>query len=101
MKIKKGDKVVIISGKDRGKTGGVEKSLPKESKVVVSGLNIAKKMVKPSKKNPGGGIIEFNVPVSVSDVAIICSHCGKKTRVGYVIKDKTKIRICKRCKETL
>lgn len=101
MILKKGDKVLIIAGKDRGKTGEVTRSLPKEGKVAISDLNIMKKYVKPSSKNPSGGIVEFNAPLSVSNVIMICHHCGKATRVSYQIKDKNKVRICKKCKETI
>lgn len=101
MKFKKGDKVLITAGKDRGKTGEVTKSLPKAGKIVVSGLNVMKKYVKPSSKNPSGGIVEFFSPIATSNTMIICSHCGKATRISYLVKDKNKVRVCKKCKETL
>jgi large subunit ribosomal protein L24 len=99
MKILKNDKVYIISGKDRGKNGEVTRVLQNNGKLVVAGVNIAKKAVKPSKKNTQGGIIEVTRPVPISNVALICPACNKPTRVGYsVSKDGKKTRICKRCK---
>jgi large subunit ribosomal protein L24 len=98
MKILKNDKVYIISGKDRGKSGEVTRVLQKAGSVVVNGINIAKKAVKPSKKNTAGGIIEITRPVPVNNVALICPACGKPARVGYSIaKDGKKTRICKKC----
>lgn len=98
MKILKNDKVYVICGKDRGKSGEVTRVLTKTNQVVVSGINIAKKALKPSKKNAKGGIVEVTRPMPVSNVALICSACGKPTRVGYsVAKDGKKIRTCKKC----
>jgi large subunit ribosomal protein L24 len=99
MKILKNDKVYIIAGKDRGKSGEVTRVLAKDGQVVVAGINIAKKAVKPSKKNAGGGIIEITRPVPVSNVALVCPSCSKPARVGYIVaKDGKKVRVCKRCK---
>lgn len=98
MKILKNDKVYVIAGKDRGKSGEVTRVLTKTSEVVVSGINIAKKAVKPSKKNAQGGIVEVTKPMPVSNVALVCSACGKPTKIGYsTAKDGKKIRICKKC----
>ncbi len=99
MKIKKGDKVVVLAGKDRGKTGTVTRVLTKKGKVVVAGVNIYKKHLKPSRKTPQGGIIDFNAPMDISNVALICPNCGKKTRVGYRFQNQKKIRICKKCQK--
>lgn len=99
MKILKNDKVYIISGKDRGKSGEVTRVNSKEGSVVVAGVNIAKKAVKPSKKNVKGGIIEITRPMPISNVTLVCPACGKPARVGYVLaKDGKKVRVCKRCK---
>jgi len=99
MKILKNDKVYIISGKDRGKSGEVTRVIGKENSVVVAGVNIAKKAVKPSKKNAQGGIVEITRPLPVSNVALVCPSCGKPARIGYTVaKDGKKVRICKRCK---
>jgi large subunit ribosomal protein L24 len=97
MKIKKGDKVTVLTGKDKGKTGIVERAFLKTSEVLVVGINIIKKHVKVSKKNPAGGIVEIARPLKVGKVALICPSCGKITRVGYEIKGKEKNRICKKC----
>jgi len=98
MKIKKGDKVRIIKGKDRGREGTVEKALPKERKVVVAGLNIYKKAVRPTQRNPKGGIIEVAKPLPVENVMLICPHCQKPTRAGYKIQGDNKVRICRKCR---
>lgn len=98
MKILKNDKVYVTAGRDRGKTGEVTRVLPKLGQVVVAGVNIAKKAVKPSKKNAQGGIVEITKPIPVSNVALVCPACGKPARVGYnVAKDGKKVRVCKRC----
>jgi large subunit ribosomal protein L24 len=97
MKILKSDKVIITSGKDRGKTGEVTRVLGKTNQVVVAGLNIVKKAVKPSKKS-AGGILEISKPLNASNVAVVCPKCGKPARIGYQIaKDGKKTRICKKC----
>jgi len=101
MRIRKGDKVRIIKGKDRGREGTVEKVLPKERKVVVAGLNIYKKAVRPTQRNPKGGIIEIAKPLPVENVMLICPHCQKLTRVGYRIRGDKKFRICKKCQQEL
>jgi len=82
MKIKKGDKVRIIAGKDRGQEGEVVRVLPKESRVVVAGVNVAKRHTKPTSATTQGGIIDKAMPMHVSNVAMLCSKCGP-TRVGY------------------
>ena len=102
MKILKNDKVYIISGKDRGKSGEVTRVLQKAGSVVVNGINIAKKAVKPSKKNAQGGIIEITRPVPVSNVILVCPSCGKPARIGYTVaKDGKKARTCKKCKQAI
>lgn len=99
MKIKKKDKVLVICGKDRGKTGEITRVLPKENKIAIAGVNIVKKATKASKKNPGGGIIEFEKPISASNVSFLCPSCNKPARVGYQItKSGQKERFCKACK---
>ena len=99
MKIKKGDTVLIKTGKDRGKTGKIEQALPKVNKVLISGLNIIKKHTKPSKKHPKGGVIEISAPINVSNVMFLCPKCRKATRIGYKIIQNKKNRICKKCGE--
>lgn len=101
MKILKGDTVQILIGKDKGRTGEVVKSLPKNSKVVVKGLNIFKKHIKASQGNPGS-IVEKERPFFVSKVALVCPSCKKAVRVGYQIdKSGEKYRICKKCKSII
>jgi large subunit ribosomal protein L24 len=97
MKIKKGDTVLIISGKDRGKRGKVLESLPKENKIIVEGVNIRKKHVRPRKTGEKGQIIHLPSPVSVSNAKLICSKCGKAARTGYRVEEKRKYRVCKKC----
>lgn len=101
MKIKKGDNVMVISGKNRGKISTVEKVFPSLNKVVITGVNIAKKHLKPSRKNPHGGILDMAKPISVSNVLIYCPHCSKPTRVAYKVTDNSKERICRKCKGNL
>ena len=96
MKIKKGDNVVVLSGKDKGKTGVVEAALPREGKVVVPGVNTAKRHRKARSATEAGGIIEIDKPIDVSNVAVISPKDGKATRVGYKLVDGKKVRICKR-----
>lgn len=101
MKIKKGDKIVVLTGKDKGKTGTVDSAMLKTAEVIVSGINIVKKHVKVSKKNPAGGVIEMARPMPVGKVALVCPSCGKITRVGYLRNGKEKNRICKKCGKTI
>lgn len=101
MKIKKSDNIIVIAGKDKGKTGIVERVFPSLGKIVVKGVALAKKHIKPSKKNPQGGIMDINLKVDVSNTMVICPSCGKPTRVEYNVGDKGKIRICKKCKQSI
>lgn len=101
MKIKKGDNIMVITGKDRGKQGLVEKVFLKSDKVVVTGANMAKHHLKPSRKNPHGGIINMPAPINVSNVQLVCPHCGKPVRVAHKINAKTKERICRKCQGNL
>lgn len=96
MKIKKGDKVIILTGKSKGKTGEVIKAMPKDLKVIVSGCNMVKKHQRPTQEGPGG-IIEKEMPIHVSNVALVDPKTNKATRVGYKVeKDGTKKRVAKR-----
>jgi large subunit ribosomal protein L24 len=101
-KIKKGDRVVILSGKDKGKHGDVVKSLPKDGKVVVSGINVITRHVKPSQANPQGGLERREAAIHVSKVAIEDPKTGKPSRVGFRIeKDGSKVRVAKRSGEVI
>ena len=90
MHVKKGDKVRVISGKDKGKTGVILAAYPKESRVLVEGVNIVKKHSKPSQANPQGGILSFEAPIHVSNVMPIDPKSGNPTRVGYTTVDGKK-----------
>jgi large subunit ribosomal protein L24 len=101
MHVKKGDKVMVISGKDKGKTGIILAALPKQSRVIVEGVNIIKKHSKPSQANPQGGIISQEAPIHVSNVMPIDPKTGEPTRVGYKVVDGKKVRIAKKSGEVL
>lgn len=101
MKIKKDDTVLVISGKDRGKTGKVEKALPRLRKIVIPGINIRKKHLKPSKKHPKGGVMEFPAPFNISNVKLICPKCNKPTRLSLGNAKDQKGRKCKKCQEVI
>ena len=96
MKIKKGDNVIVLSGNDKGKTGEVIEVIPRTEKVKVKGVNVRKKHIKPPP-NQEGGIKDIEFPIHSSIVGFVCPKCGKTTRVGYVIEDGKKYRICKKC----
>ena len=97
MKIKKGDRVVVLSGKDRGKEGVVMRALPKEGKVIVEGVNVAKKHQRPTRMTMQGGIIDKDMPIDVSNVAAVSPGDGKATRIGYRIDaNGQKVRVCRR-----
>ena len=98
MKIKKGDKVKVLQGKDSGQSGPVEKVFLKDNLVLVGGLNVYKKHQKAKGQNQPGGIISVNRSFAVSKIALICPKCQKQTRVGYKTINKEKFRICKKCK---
>ena len=97
MKIKKDDKVIVLSGKDKGKTGKVISADPKSLKVTVEGVNVATKHQKAQKKGQDGGIIKVETPIYVSKVQLFCSACGKGVRAGYKFVDGKKVRVCKKC----
>ena len=97
MRIKKGDTVQVLSGNDKGKTGEVLEVIPKLQKVIVKGVNIRKKHVKPRKQGEEGGIIPVECSIHSSKVNVVCPKCNKATRVGVVKEGKDKIRVCKKC----
>ncbi len=96
-KIKKNDQVKIISGKDKGKTGKVLRVFPTEEKILVEGLNLRKKHMKPRKEGEKGQRIEIPGKLNISNIMLVCPKCGKDTRVGYKIVEKNKFRFCKKC----
>lgn len=97
MKVKKGDTVLIISGKNKGRRGKVLQALPKEDRILVEGVNLRKKHQKPRKSGEKGQILELPGSISASSVKILCSACRKAVKTGYKIIDKKKYRICKKC----
>lgn len=101
MKIKKGDEVKVVSGKDKGKVGKVEKALEKENKVLVTGVNLYKKHVKSRTQKQQSDIVTIAKPLPLANVALICPNCRKETRVGYETKNGEKFRICKKCKKKI
>ncbi len=97
LKIRKGDRVRVLSGKDRGKEGTVLRAFPADGKVIVEGVNTAKKHQKPTRVNQSGGIVEKDMPIPVSNVAVLSPGDGRPTRVGYTVRaDGTKVRVCRR-----
>lgn len=100
MKIKKGDQVIVLSGEDKGKTGEVVKALPKESKVVVQGINLVKRHTKPSQTTPGG-IVTKEAPINVSNVAIVDPKTGKASKIGYKEVDGKKVRVARKSGEVI
>jgi len=96
MKIRKGDKVLVLAGKDKGTESTIKTAFPKRGKVIVEGVNIAKRHTKPQSEENPGGIIDVEMALDVSNVAVISPKDGKPTRVGYKIDGDKKIRICKR-----
>jgi len=101
MKLKKDDTVLIISGKDKGKKGKIIKSFPKEGKILVEGVNLKRKNQKPKKQGEKGQILEIAKPFTTSNAMLICSKCGKSTRVGHKIAEGKKYRICKKCNQEI
>ena len=97
MNIKRDDKVIVLSGKDKGKSGKVIAADPKAEKVIVEGVNVATKHQKAQKKGQDGGLIKVETPIYVSKVQLVCPKCGKGTRVAYKIVDGKKVRVCKKC----
>jgi ribosomal protein L24, bacterial/organelle len=98
MKLKKGDEVEVLAGKDIGKRGAIMRVLPEANKVIVDRVNIAKKHQKPTKATMQGGIIDKEMPINASNVGIVCKACKKPTRIGYKFEgDGTKVRVCRKC----
>lgn len=103
MKIKKGDTIEVISGDDKGMRGEIHTALPKEGRLIVSGVNMVRKhQRRTGNVRTQAGIIEIEAPVRVSNVALVCPHCDKPTRVGYTVnEDGTKSRVCRKCGEMI
>ena len=101
MKIKKGDNVIVLKGKDRGKKGKVQQVFPKEGKLVVEGMNIRKKHIKPKRAGEKGQVVSQAGRMASSNVALVCPKCSKPTRIGYTMQGSKKYRFCKNCKATI
>ncbi|MEK9130000.1 MAG: 50S ribosomal protein L24 [Patescibacteria group bacterium] len=102
MKIKKNDKVKILAGKDIGKVGKVLRVFPKTNKVIIEGLNLKIKHTRPKNDKEKGQKVQFPAAINVSNATLICSKCGKSTRVGYkILENKKKARVCKKCNEII
>jgi len=100
MRIRKDDTVKVITGKDRGKTGKVHRVIPDDNKVLVEGINIVKRHQRPRPNVRQSGIIEREAPLDLSNVMLICTKCGKPTRIGHrFLGDGTKVRMCRKCGE--
>lgn len=98
LSIKKGDRVRVLQGKDRGKEGEVMRVLPAVNKVIVDGVNVAKRHQRPTRATMQGGIIDKDMPIHASAVAIVCPSCRKPTRVGHRFDDSgRKLRVCRKC----
>jgi large subunit ribosomal protein L24 len=101
LRLKKGDVVLVLSGKDIGKQGAITRVIPDRNMVIVDGINVAKKHQRATKATMQGGIIDKDMPIHASNVAIVCSACGP-TRIGYRVDDDgTKTRVCKKCGKDL
>lgn len=101
-KLKKGDKVKVLLGKDRGKEASVDRLMAKTGLVILPGINLYKRHVKRSLSPTGEGtVIEVAKPLKISNVALICPNCGKPTRVGFKLEAQKKVRICRKCKQEI
>jgi large subunit ribosomal protein L24 len=101
MHVRKGDKVVIIAGKDKDRQGKIIQAIPKKARVVVEGVNTVKRHTKPSQKLPQGGIITKEAPLAVSNVMLICPACNKPTRIAKKLVNDNYVRACKKCGEII
>jgi large subunit ribosomal protein L24 len=101
MKLKKQDEIIVVKGRDKGKRGKIEKVFSKLDMVLVPGLNLYKRHYKSRTQDKPSEIIEITKPFKVSNVALVCPHCHKETRVGYKMENKEKLRICKKCNKKI
>ncbi len=102
MRIKKGDKVKILSGKDKGKAGKVLQIFNKRNKISIEGANLLFKNMRPKKQGEKGQRIQFPAPISIGNVTLVCPKCNKTTRLGFkILENKKKVRVCKKCKEII
>jgi len=101
LKLRQGDRVMVLSGKDIGKEGVITRVNPERRTVIVEGVNLAKRHQRPTKSTMQGGIIDKDMPIPISNVALVCPSCGKTSRVGYRIEGGEKRRVCKKCDKDL
>jgi len=102
MKIRKNDTVLVIAGKDKGKTGKVRFAHPKKEQVIIEGINFIKKHTRARGRVRQAGIIQLEAPIYISNVMLLCSRCNRPTRVGFrFLEDGRKVRICRRCSEVI
>ena len=97
MFVRKDDKVVVLSGRDKGKEGKVLAAMPKEGKLIVEGVSVASRHMKPRRQGEEGGIIKLETPIYACKVMVVCPKCGKPTRVAHKLEGGKKIRDCKKC----
>ncbi len=97
MKLKKGDKVKVITGKDKGRDGVIERVYNKMNTVLITNINVYKKHIKKNEKMPQGGVVDLPRPLDVAKVVLICPKCGKESKIGYKIEKDKKFRVCKNC----
>jgi len=101
-KIRKGDIIQAVTGKDKGKKGKVIQVFPDAKRALVEGINLAKKHKRQTRQDQQGGIVSIEMPISLANIMLVCKHCDRPTRVGFsILKDGTKTRICKSCKEAI
>jgi large subunit ribosomal protein L24 len=101
MKVKKGDKVRVMAGKDRGKEGTVERVWLEGEKIAIAGVNVYKKHLRPQSEGKKGGIVDFSRPLPAAKVALVCPKCEQATRIGYKLAAKEKIRVCRKCENEI
>lgn len=101
MKLKKGDAIIVTTGKDKGRKGKVEKTFPKDGTIVVAGINVFKRHMKKRDEKKPSSIIDITKPIGVSKVALVCPKCNHPTRVGYIVVKNEKIRICRKCEQKI
>jgi len=102
MKVRKNDTVVILTGKDKGKKGKVRNAFPRESKVIVEGVNMIRRHSRAGRATRQAGIIELEAPIHVSKVMLVCNKCGKPAKLGFrFLEDGNKVRVCRRCNEVI
>lgn len=97
LKLRQGDRVMVLTGKDIGKEGVITRVIPERRTVIVEGVNLSKRHQRPTKSTMQGGIIDKDMPIPISNVALVCPSCGKTSRVGYRIEGGEKRRVCKKC----